>query len=85
MLETLAKVQPLQAEILNSGRSCHVDGSVCKQFFWNKGTHINFDLTVFEESEIVKQFDFSANMTQRELDAELACLEAYVERIEKDA
>ena len=85
MLETLAKVQPLQAEILNSGRSCHVDGSVCKQFFWNKGTHINFDLTVFEELELVRQFEFTADMTERELLAEVESLAAYVDRIKKEA
>ena len=85
MLETLAKVQPLQAEILKSGRSCHVDGGVSKHLWWSKGTHINFDLYVFEELEVVRQFEFAADMTERELLAEVESLAAYVDRIKKEA
>ena len=88
MLETLAKVQPLQAEILKSGRSCHVAGGVSVDHRWwvvDKGTHINFDLTVFEELELVRQFEFTADMTERELLAEVESLAAYVDRIKKEA
>ena len=86
MLATLAKVQPLQAEILKTGRSCHLDAGVYQNLMWERDeTHLNFELTVFEDHDIVKEFDFYSDMTEKELQAEFGCLEAYVERIKEEA
>lgn len=82
MLDTLKKVQPYQIDIFKSGRHCHVDGGVYVGF--GSGSHVNFDVTVFEDSEIVRQFEFAANMTEKEIEAELMSLEAYVDRIKED-
>lgn len=82
MLETLKKVQPFQVEIIKSGRHCHLDGGMYRDGFF--GDHVGFDITVFECSEIVRQFEFSADMTRAELDAEIASLAAYVDRIKNE-
>ena len=75
MLATLAKVQPLQAEILKTGRSCHLDAGVYQNLMWERDeTHLSFELT-----------DFYSDMTEKELQAEFGCLEAYVERIKEEA
>ena len=79
MLETLAKVQPMQIEIVKTGRSAHLDCGV-----HSGDGHISFDLTVFEELEIVRQFEFSSIWTSGELEEELTCLEAYVKRIKAE-
>ncbi|MBO7071864.1 MAG: hypothetical protein J6W09_11315 [Bacteroidales bacterium] len=79
MLETLAKVQPMQMEIVKTGRSAHLDCGV-----HSVDGHISFDLTVFCDLEIVRQFEFSSLGTAGELEEELACLEAYVKRIKAE-
>lgn len=84
MLEMLAKVQQQQIEILKTGRSCHVDASVSEHYYNDTGEHISFDVTIFEQNELVRSFDFYHNMTQEELDAEYGCLVAYVNRIKAD-
>lgn len=85
MLEILAKVQPLQAEILKTGRSCHLDAGIHNNLWAGSGTHINFDVTIFEQHEIVRQFEFSANMSQEELTVELAAIQAYLNRIKDES
>lgn len=82
MLETLKKVQPYQVEIFKTGRHCHLDGGVYHGI--GSGDHINFDLTVFDDFEIVRKFEFGADMTEKELQAEVASLDAYVERIKEE-
>lgn len=82
MLETLKKVQPFQVEIINSGRHCHIDGGMYRSSLL--GNHVGFEVTVFECNEIVRQFEFSADMTRAELDAEIASLAAYVDRIKNE-
>lgn len=80
MLETLKKVQPFQVEIFNAGLHCHV--GLYSSFA--TAPHIGFDVTVFEGDTIVRQFEFSADMTERELLAEVESLAAYVDRIKKE-
>lgn len=82
MLETLKKVQPYQVEIFKTGRHCHLDGGMYRNILF--GNHVGFDITVFEGNEIVRQFEFSADMTRAELDAEIASLAAYVDRIKNE-
>lgn len=84
MLEMLKKVQNLQSEIIISGRSCHLDAGVHEDLFFEGGTHISFDVTVFDENELVRQFDFSSNLNEEELNAEYQCLVAYVNRIKSE-
>ena len=84
MLEMLKKVQNLQAEIIISGRSCHLDAGVYEDHFFEAGTHISFDVTVFDEHELVREFDFSSNLTEEELKEEYQCLVAYVNRIKSE-
>lgn len=84
MLEMLKKVQPLQADVLKTGRSFHLDASVNHSYVYG-GDYINFGVTIFEGNEIIRDFDFSSTMSQEELDAEYACLAAYVNRIKKEA
>lgn len=79
MLETLAKVQPMQLEIVKTGRSAHLDCGVN-----SRNGHISFDLTVFEELEIVRQFEFSSIGNAGDLEEEMACLQAYVKRIKAE-
>lgn len=83
MLEVLAKVQQRQIEILNTGRSCHVDAGVHYNCF-DTGEHISFNVTVFEENTLDRSFDFYHNMTKDELEAEYARLAAYVNRIKTE-
>lgn len=82
MLETLKKVQPFQVEIIKAGLPCHLDGGMYRSKLL--GDHIGFDVTVFEGNEIVRQFEFSADMSQAELDAEIASMAAYVDRIKNE-
>lgn len=84
MLEMLAKVQPLQAEILKTGRSAHVDAGVHEPIFGDGASHISFGVTIFEENDIVRDFDFSSSDTQEELEAEYVSLKAYVNRIKSE-
>lgn len=83
MLETLKKVQPYQIEIIRAGRYCHLDGGLYRGFAITP-SHICFDVTIFEDSTIVRQFEFSADMTERELQAEVESLAAYVDRIKNE-
>ena len=82
MLETLKKVQPFQVDIFNAGLHCHIDGGLYSSFA--TAPHIGFDVTVFEGDTIARQFEFSADMTERELLAEVESLAAYVDRIKNE-
>lgn len=83
MLEMLKKVQPLQVEILKTGRTCHVDAGVGYSSLYDK-SHIGFEVVIFEELDLVKDYDFSSVVTEEELNAEFACLQAYVNRIKAE-
>lgn len=78
MLDMLAKVQPIQAEILKSGRSAHVDAHVHEDIDDYGKHHIDIDVTIFEGHSIVNSFDFSSNETEEQVEAVLASLVAYV-------
>ena len=83
MLETLQKVQQLQVEVLKTGRDCHVDAGVYVSTL-DSDTHIGFDVIIFEDNEIDKSFEFSYTDSEKELKAELAKFEAYVDRIKDE-
>lgn len=82
MLETLKKVQPFQVEIIKAGLHCHLDGGMYRNALFSD--HVGFEITVFEDNEIVREFEFSAVMSRAELDAEVASLAAYVDRIKNE-
>ena len=84
MLEMLKKVQQQQVEILKTDRSAHLDSGVHENLH-EYGHHISFDLNIYENNSHVRDFEFSSTMSQEELDAEYACLAAYVNRIKKEA
>jgi len=83
MLEILGKVQPYQVEIIRTGRHCHIDGGLYRGAIVTPD-HVGFEVTVFEDTEIVRQFEFDANMSSAELTAEIASLKAYVDRIKEE-
>jgi hypothetical protein len=58
MLDTLNKVQALQASILKAGYSAHIDANV-HQNWMETGRHISFELVIFEDNEIIRSFEFS--------------------------
>ena len=78
MLDMLSKVQPLQSDILKSGRSAHLDAHVHKGLWDPSDTHISFDVIVFEGNTLVKNFEFSSCDTEEEVEAVLASFVAYV-------
>lgn len=81
MLDMLSKVQPLQAEILKTGRSAHLD-SHYHEYEWDQPGHdIEFEMYVFEDNSLVKTFDFNARDTEEEVEAVFASLAAYVNSI----
>ena len=77
MLAMLEKVQPLQIEILKTGQSAHLDGGPHSQWPDRTASYISFELTVFEENEIIKSFEFSAMETEEVLDATYGLAVAY--------
>lgn len=78
MLDMLAKVQPIQAEILKSGRSAHVDAHVHEDIDDYGKHHIDIDVTIFDGNTLVKSFDFSSLDSEEQCEAELSALVAYV-------
>ena len=78
MLDILSKVQPLQADILKSGRSAHIDASVHEAFWDPSDKHISFDVTVFQGNTLVENFEFSSVDTEEKVQAVLVSLVAYV-------
>ncbi len=58
MLDTLKKVQELQATILQAGYSAHVDADVHQNIFNKDDRHLSFELTIFKDTDIIKSFDF---------------------------
>lgn len=77
MLEMLEKIQPLQREILKTGHSAHIDAGPHSQWPGRSSTYISFELTIFEETEIIKSFDFSAVETREVLEATYNLAVAY--------
>ena len=71
MLNLLSQVQPLQANILETGHSAHLDADAFND-------HISFDLTIFHDNAIVESFEFSALDSEEELFAELQKLQAFI-------
>lgn len=62
MMDLLQKVQVLQLAVagINDGHSLHVDVSSNEDYFGGTGRHMSFDVTLFEDTEIVKSWDFMA-------------------------
>lgn len=77
MLDMLKKVQELQPTILLAGYSAHIDASVHPDSPFGDGTHISFELTIFEGTEIVKSFDFNSLETEDILNATYDLAVAY--------
>ena len=67
----LVQVQPLQADIIRTGHSAHLDADVHED-------HISFSVTIFQDNAIVKSFDFSALDSEDELFAQLKMLQAFI-------
>lgn len=76
MLDVLSKVQPFQAEIIKTGRSAHLD--VHYHEFGSFEHSIDFDFYVFENTDLVKTFEFNSSETSEEVEAVLISLVAYV-------
>lgn len=77
MLDTLAKVQPIQFEIYKHLLGAHLDTYVHEGIF-DAGDHsLSFDLYVFDGHDIVETFEFSPNDTEEEVLAELTRLVSY--------
>ena len=78
MLDMLSRVQPYQAEILKTGRSAHVDAHY-HVHEWDTPDHvIDFDFYVFEDTTLVKSFEFNTGDTEEQIEAVFASLVAYV-------
>lgn len=78
MLAMLAKVQPLQAEIVKTGHSAHIDASVHEDIWDETSTHISFDVFIYSGHSLIASFCFSSNDTEEQLDATYASLVAFV-------
>lgn len=78
MLAMLAKVQPLQAEIIKTGHSAHIDASVHEDIWDATSTHISIDVCIFYGHSLVGSFCFSPNDTEEQLEATYASLAAFV-------
>lgn len=76
MLEMLEKVQPLQAEVLRKHYDAHVDAGTYGKY--RDEPYISFDFTIFDETDIIFDIEFSARDTQEMLDANLAKLKAFI-------
>ena len=85
MLDLLKKVQELQIEIVATGRTAHLDASTHETLFSYGETHISFDMTVFEEHQIVESFEFDATDDDNELEYEFRRLSLYVDKVKKAA
>lgn len=68
ILEALKKVQGLQPELLKKGYSAQLDASIHDNI-GEDGTHLSFELTIFEGNDIIKSFDFSAYDTPEMIEA----------------
>ena len=62
MMDLLQKVQALQLAVagVNDGHSLHVDVDSNEDHFGSTERHISFCVTLFEDNEIVKSWDFMA-------------------------
>jgi hypothetical protein len=78
MLETLAKVQPLQLEIYKHLLGAHLDAHVHENIFDAEEHSLDFDLYVFDGHGLLKMFEFNSGDTEEEVLAELTRLTAYV-------
>lgn len=78
MLAMLAKVQPLQAEIVKTGHSAHIDASVHEDIWDETSTHISFDVFIYSGHSLIASFCFSSNDTEEQLEATYASLVAFV-------
>ena len=82
MLDTLKKVQALQAEILTTGRSAHIDAYIHENFPEIDMHHISFELTIFEGNKIIRSFDFTSADSEDILNATYDLAVAYVKYLE---
>ena len=79
MLAMLAKVQPIQAEIVKTGHSAHLDVAVNDNIFDREyGHHISFSMDIFYGTDLIESFDFSSSGSEEELNAEFGRMQAYV-------
>ena len=69
MLDTLIKVQELQSTILTAGYSAHLDAGVHENWPDIRETHINFELTIFDGTELIRTFDFNASDSEAVIEA----------------
>lgn len=82
MLDTLKKVQELQASILEAGYSAHIDASVHQNWMDVTGRHISFELVIFEDNEIIRSFEFSPSDPEGVLNATYDLAVAYVKYLQ---
>ena len=82
MLDMLKKVQELQPAILKAGYSAHIDATVHQNFLDAQNTHLSFELTVFEDNEIVKSFDFMSSDSEEVLNATYDLAVAYTKYLQ---
>lgn len=78
MLAMLQKVQPLQAEILKTGHSAHIDAGVHENIWDEASTHLSFDVFIYSGHSLIASFCFSSNDTEEQLEATYASLVAFV-------
>lgn len=80
VLGMLAKVQPLQADVLKAGYTCHVDAGI-HESPWTADhgkTYISLDFSIFLGGGEIEEFDFTAYYSEDELEAEFARLKAFI-------
>ena len=77
MLELLKEAQQKQIELLNAGLSAHLDANLHENTFPSDGgTHISFDMYVFDGNMLDKTYNFSATDSERQNRALFATLVA---------
>lgn len=80
ILEALREVQKLQPMLLKKGYSAHLDAAVHNSI-GEDGTHLSFELTIFEGNDIIKSFDFSAYDTPDMIEATTAMAVAFTKSL----
>ena len=78
MLDMLSKVQPLQIEVVKTGRTVHLDAHYHEHGWYDNGHAIDIDFYVFDEGGLSQTFEFNSSDTQEQVEAVFTSLVAYI-------
>ena len=81
MLDILSEVQKQQIILLDAGFCAHLDANIHENTSWDVdpgGSHISFELIVFDGDQIDKRYEFDPRETEEQVRAWLALLIADV-------